>query len=164
MGTQNYQKKIDLAYIAGFLDGDGSVMLQLKKRKDTPKGLRLMFTISFCQDTRYEKPLFWIRNKLGIGYISHRKDGMTELRVNGYKSVGKILKELAPFVKFKKEQFKWILKAIKLLERSKKVTSLSLKDKQMIIKVIVNTRRKNYQSGKKTKEKLCEDLKKIVEL
>jgi len=28
------QSKTNLAYIAGFLDGDGSLMLQIKKRKD----------------------------------------------------------------------------------------------------------------------------------
>ena len=31
MGSRS---KINLSYIAGFLDGDGSLMLQIKKRKD----------------------------------------------------------------------------------------------------------------------------------
>ena len=40
--THKKVKDIDLAYIAGFLDGDGSVMVQVKKTKFNPKGWRLM--------------------------------------------------------------------------------------------------------------------------
>ena len=54
MGSQS---KIALAYIAGFLDGDGSVMLQIKKRKDGRLKRRFMCTICFYQDSRHEKPL-----------------------------------------------------------------------------------------------------------
>ncbi len=43
--TVGSRSKTDLAYIAGFLDGDGSLMLQLKKRKDTKLGWRFMCTI-----------------------------------------------------------------------------------------------------------------------
>ena len=93
MGRQIKTQKTDLAYITGFLDGDGSVMVQVKKRKDNKRGWRLMFTIAFYQDTRHEKPLFWIKKRLNIGYISRRNDGMTELRINGYERVKKILEK-----------------------------------------------------------------------
>jgi len=96
VGRQTNSKS-DLAYIAGFFDGDGSLMVQFKNRRDTPKGWRIMFTLCFYQDTRHEKPLFWIRKKLGIGYISRRNDGMTELRVNGYERAKEILGNLYPF-------------------------------------------------------------------
>src|SRR5581483_1704560 len=59
--TVGSRSSIEKAYIAGFLDGDGSIMLQIKKRSDTGRGLRFMATICFYQDTRHEKPLFWIR-------------------------------------------------------------------------------------------------------
>ena len=91
MGSRS---KVDLAYVAGFLDGDGSLMLQIKKRKDGRIGLRFMPTICLYQDTRHEKPLYWIRRKLGIGYVSRRNDGMSELRINGYDSCEKILKNM----------------------------------------------------------------------
>ena len=44
--------KTDLAYIAGFLDGDGSIMLQVKLRRDTVRAVRFMATICLYQDTR----------------------------------------------------------------------------------------------------------------
>jgi len=55
-------KTEELAYISGFLDGDGSLMLQLKKRTDNSKP-RFMITIAFYQDSRHEKPLLWIQKK-----------------------------------------------------------------------------------------------------
>lgn len=51
-------KKEEKAYIAGFLDGDGSVMLQCKPRKRVSFGFRAKTTICFYQDSRYEKGLF----------------------------------------------------------------------------------------------------------
>jgi len=54
------RSNIDLAYIAGFLDGDGSLMLQIKKRTDGKNKIRFMATICFYQDTRHCKDLFWI--------------------------------------------------------------------------------------------------------
>lgn len=79
MGSRS---EIDLAYIAGFLDGDGSLMLQLKKRSDSKRSIRFMSTICFYQDTRHKDTLDWIKGTFGIGYLSDRKDGMTELRIN----------------------------------------------------------------------------------
>ena len=64
MGRQISQT--DLAYITGFLDGDGSIIVQIKKAADRTIGWRLMFTICFYQDTRHEKPLFWIKKKVKI--------------------------------------------------------------------------------------------------
>ena len=112
MGSQS---KINLAYIAGFLDGDGSLMLQIKKRKDGKLKRRFMCTICFYQDGRHAKTLYWIKKVLGIGYVSFRNDGMTELRINGYKQVKEILQNLLPFIKFKKEQAEALYKAANLL-------------------------------------------------
>src|SRR5437773_189326 len=90
-------------------------MLQIKKRKDGKLKKRFMSTICFYQDTRHEKHLFWIREILRIGYISRRNDGMTELRINGYGQTRDILKELLPYIKFKKVQARALFTAAKLL-------------------------------------------------
>lgn len=52
---------IEKAYIAEFLDGDGSLMLQLKKRKDTTRGYRFMATICLYQDSRHDDTLYWMQ-------------------------------------------------------------------------------------------------------
>jgi len=138
------RSKIDLAYIAGFLDGDGSLMIQLKKRSDSKKGIRIMLTICFYQDTRHEKPLHWIRSVLGIGYLSRRNDGMSELRINGHDRVEKILTALSPFIRFKKKQAEILLDSAKLLKSSKDKKSL-----RKLVDNIIAIQQENYATRKK---------------
>ena len=153
MGSQS---KINLAYIAGFLDGDGSLMLQIKKRKDGIKKIRFMLTICFYQDTRHEEDLLWIRKILDIGYISRRNDGMTELRINGFMKILKILKDLSPFVRFKRQQAIFMLKAAKILTKNKKLSKLNL---VALIECILNIQNNNYATRrKKTKDELMKIL------
>lgn len=162
VGRQIKISKVDLAYIAGFLDGDGSIMFQVKKAKNRTNGKRLMFTICLYQDTRHEKPLFWMRKLLGVGYISRRNDGMTELRINGYAQVKKILESLSPYLKFKKIQAKYISLVLDILTK-KKIKQLTKREKSRIANALVTARTQTYQSGQKKMEKLQEDLKSIME-
>ena len=153
--TVGSRSKIDLAYIAGFLDGDGSLMLQIKKRKEGRKW-RFMSTICFYQDKRHEEPLFWFKEKLGIGYISRRKDNITELRINGFKQVRKILENLLPFIRFKKKQATAFLKAVTLLDENSQLSRLDLDN---LINLIIVIQRENYATkSKKTKEELMKIL------
>ena len=144
----------DSAYIAGFLDGDGSLMLQVKSRSDTKRGVRFMATICLYQDTRHEKPLYWIRERLGIGYISRRNDGMTELRINGFDQVRNILIALKPFVRFKAKQAQAMIDACTLLSR-KFIRELSKRELQKLVKLVFVIRSENYKSRSiLTKEEL----------
>lgn len=151
MGSRS---KIDLAYIAGFLDGDGSLMLQLKKRSDTKRGERFMITICLYQDTRHEKPLHWIRDVLGIGYVSRRKDGISELRINGHKRSREIISSLIPYIKFKKIQAKALLEASIILD-SGNIRKLSDEQKKKLVDLMVVIQNENYATKrKKTKAEL----------
>lgn len=151
---------INLAYIAGFLDGDGSLMFQIKRRKDSALGWRFMATICFYQNTRKDNPLHWIRDELGIGYITLRNDNITELRINGFKQIAKILKHLLPYIKFKKEQAVAMYQATKLLSQ-KRSDKLSDNDKKQLVEAIISIQNNNYATQSK-KKKL--DLEKIVGL
>ena len=145
MGRQAKLLKEEIfAYIAGFLDGDGSLMIQFKRRNDNEK-LRVMFTICLYQDTRHNKPLYWIQKQLKIGYISERKDNITELRINGYNSVGKILRILQRYIQFKKKQVSLIPKAIEILENNKCSKNTLLK----IAKISDEVAKENYFSSQR---------------
>ena len=78
-----------------------------------------MSTICFYQDTRHEKTLYWIQEALGIGYLSKRNDGMTELRINGFKQVRNILDLLLPYIRFKKLQGDALKNACEILSNTK---------------------------------------------
>ena len=145
MGSRS---KTDLAYIAGFLDGDGSLMLQIKKRKDGRSKIRFMTTICFYQDTRHAKALHWIREVLGIGYHSTRNDGMTELRINGYQQVRDILGSLLPFIRFKKIQAVALHTAAEILSDNAK-NMLESKTLKTLIDLILVIQGENYVTKKK---------------
>ncbi len=135
--------KTDAAYIAGFLDGDGSLMLQFKKRKDS-KRLRVMVTICLYQDTRHAQPLEWMKQQLQIGYLSLRNDGITELRINGFDQVRTILLRLKPYIRFKAVQVELLLEAISILQKK-----LLIKEDWLCIIDIANQMRShNYASRK----------------
>jgi len=148
------------AYIAGFLDGDGSVMLQIKKRNDSPQGIRLMATICFYQDTRHEKELLWIRSVLEIGYLTRRNDGMSELRINGYQQVHTILLLVQPFVRFKRAQVEALIQACEIL-LSGSLKKLSDGQKHMLIDIILIIQNENYATKKKRSR---EDLLQLLDL
>jgi len=113
-------KALEASYIAGFFDGDGSVRLQLQPRQNSKLGFRIRTVISFAQKTGHDESLKWIQKKLGIGYIYNRPDSMTELKIEGFESVGKILTVLKPFIHFKKKQVNLVLKALKILKENPK--------------------------------------------
>lgn len=157
MGSRS---KSDIAYIAGFLDGDGSLMLQIKKRSDTKRAIRFMVTICLYQDSRHEKPLHWIRNVLGIGYVCRRKDGISELRINGYKQVGDILLYLQPYIRFKSVQTAALLEACNIL-REGSISKLSKQQLKELANLVLVVQNENYKAHRKKDKK---ELYKILGL
>ncbi len=145
VGSQQRIAPKDLSYIAGFLDGDGSIMVQVKNRRGTPRGWRLMCTICFYQDTHHKKPLRWIRNTLGIGYLSNRNDHITELRINGFVKIQRILMSLKPYIKFKARQVELVLHILSRLE-GKRLIDLPRRDRLRIAGDIIRLRKENYKS------------------
>ncbi len=133
-------------------------MMQIKKRKDGKQKYRFMLTICFYQDLRHEQPLHWIRNELGIGYISKRNDNIGELRINGYRQVNKIIKCLLPYIRFKKNQARALYKASQILLK-KKNGKLSKKDLLNLVKAMMVIQKENYATHhKKSKDELLEML------
>ncbi len=131
-------------------------MLQLKKRADSKKGIRFMSTICFYQKTSHEKYLKWIKHILGVGYLSQRNDGMTELRINGYGSTYTILQLLVPYLRFKKVQAEVLLSSCALLNTKK---HLSENDLKFLVSNMLEIQRQNYSTRyKRSKSELYQIL------
>lgn len=127
-------------------------MLQIKKRKDGRLKKRFMATMCFYQDTRHEKDLFWIRKILGIGYISRRNDGITELRINGFRQTRDILGKLLPYVRFKKRQARALYSAARLLA-DVELRRLSERQLLTLTSLILVIQNENYVTKRKKTEK-----------
>ena len=119
-----------------------------------------MATICFYQDSRHEKSLFWIKKVLKIGFISQRNDGMTELRINGFKQTKEILKKLMPFIRFKSEQAKALYGAVSLLNQ-RETRLLNKKDLLKLVNFIMTIQKNNYVTRKK---KTKADILKVLGL
>jgi hypothetical protein len=104
--------KEELAYIAGFLDGDGCIMLQLVYRNDYKLGYQIRASIVFYQKTEYKDFLFWLKEKLSFGYIRDRNDGMSEYTIVGIEPVSMTFKKLYPYLRLKEKQVKLALEVI----------------------------------------------------
>ncbi|HKZ41302.1 MAG TPA: LAGLIDADG family homing endonuclease [Candidatus Hodarchaeales archaeon] len=106
--------KEELAYISGFLDGDGCIMLQLIYRHDYVLGYQIRASIVFYQNQKNVHFLEWVKKKLIDGYIRHRNDQMVEYTIVGTRPVMRILHLLSPYLRLKKEHAKL---ALSILER-----------------------------------------------
>ncbi len=85
---------------------------------------------------------------------------MTELRVNGYEQVARILKILLPFLKFKKRQADAMYKAARLLAREGR-KALTPSQLRKLVRWILVIQNENYVTRKKKTES---DLLKMLDL
>ena len=134
------------AYIAGFLDGDGSLMLQVKSRADTARGVRFMATICLYQDSRHSEPLVWMQEVLGCGYLSKRKDTMTELRINGFTQVKQVLIALRPYIRFKVKQTDALITACAMLEKTT-LRDMPESTLRTLVDLLFVIKQENYKSA-----------------
>jgi hypothetical protein len=114
------------AYIAGFLDGDGSIMAQLVPRKGYKLGYQIRVSIVFYQKTIHQEQLLWLKEQLGYGYIRARRDGMTEYTIVGLREVEEALKLLYPFLHLKKALAAGVLAIIAQHPSQRKMTPQEL--------------------------------------
>ena len=108
-----------LAYIAGFLDGDGSIFFQIIPRKDYKQKFQIRTSIAFYQKTEYVWILDWLKEMFGVGYIRHRKTGISDYTIVETKEVKRILLLLQPYVKLKSKQVNLGLEIISKIDNKK---------------------------------------------
>ncbi len=116
------------AYLAGLIDGDGSIMLQLKPRTHSKFGVRVKTLLVIYQDTKMKSEMEWLHQELGAGYLYERNDHISEIRIEGHQQVKRILTELKPYLRFKKNQAELILKSIKIMQKG-----IKTKDELLVV-------------------------------
>ena len=107
-------------YIAGFLDGNGSILAQIVERKDYLFHYQIRFTISFVQQTSRRHFLIQLKKDLGKGTLRDRNDGISELAIVGWQSVAPLLEQLQSLLRIKVKQANLVLKIIEQLPLTKK--------------------------------------------
>ncbi len=141
-----------LEYIAGFLDGDGSVFFQIVKTKNIHKPFRIRSSVLFSQKTSNAVILDKLQAFFGVGYIRHRKTGVSDYTVVDPVEVERILHSLQPHVVLKKEH---IQLGLKILERLKHVQDMH--DFIETCKLVDTFGQLNYSKKRTITSKVVED-------
>jgi hypothetical protein len=105
------------AYLSGLLDGDGSIIIQLKPRDDMKYRFRVKSVVIIYQDSKYHSRLVELRGLIGAGYVYRRNDRISELRVEGHMQVASLIVKLLPYLRFKHVQATLMLEALSLIRR-----------------------------------------------
>jgi hypothetical protein len=92
-----------LAYIAGFLDGDGSIFFQLIRKRDYRLGFQIRPSIAFYQKTDNEHILLWLKEQLVSGSLRRRRTGISDYTIVEAREVVRLLTALQPYVRLKQE-------------------------------------------------------------
>jgi len=109
---------LDLAYIAGFVDGDGCINAQIVRRRDYVLGFQIRVSITLFQKTTRHWFLLQIQQQFGFGTVRKRPDGVSEYSLVGVSSVKHVLLVLLPFLRLKKKQAQLVLQIIDTLSKS----------------------------------------------
>ena len=118
--TEGRRVKMDptiLAYVAGFLDGDGSIFFQLVRRTDYLFGFQVRCSIAFYQKTEKAEILEWLHGIFRKGYIRHRKTGISDYTIVEPDEVKSILLMLEAYVRLKHEQVALGVEILKKLQQ-----------------------------------------------
>ena|SRR3989344_2568982 len=129
----------DRAYIAGFLDGDGSIYVQAKKNTTYRYGYQVAPAIVFFQSAKSEKLFREFYEFLKLGLLRMRKDGVMEITVNRIADILQLIHIVKPYVRLKRKQ-------LELLERilESKGAVKNEKDFSNLLELIDGYRNLNY--------------------
>lgn len=108
-----------LAYIAGFIDGDGCINGQIIKSNDSKRKFKLQVSVVLFQKSSRRWFVNQLHNTLKMGYVRERKDGMLEYTIKALDDVKLLLTLIKPFLILKKPQANLVLEIIDLLKSIK---------------------------------------------
>ena len=123
-GLSSQQK----AYLAGFIDGDGSIYVQAKQNTSYRYGFQIAPYIVLFQSAKDRINFQNLCSLIGIGYMRERKDGILEYIINRQEAILEILSAIGPHVILKRKQVSLMLQ---ILDKKEKVA-----DKNDFIKLL----------------------------
>ena len=151
--------KLQSAYIAGFLDGDGSIYIRLKPNKDYHFGFQIAPNIVFYQSNKNWLFLKKIKNIIGAGYLRQRNDGISEYIIGDTATMKSLLKQLIPYLILKKKQAQLFVRILKKKEQIK-----NQKDFVALAKMIDKLEALNYSKKRRiTSQTVVDTFKQLYQ-
>ena len=132
------------AYLAGFLDGDGSIYVRLKPNSTYKYGFQISPYIILFQSIKEIEKFKRICALINCGYMRERNDGILEYTINRREEIIKLLKLIKPYLILKQKQADLM---IKILNQKLKVKNR--KDFNKLAELIDKFRELNYSKRRK---------------
>lgn len=101
------------AYLAGFIDGDGSIYVRLKPNSSYRYGYQIAPYIILFQSAKDENNFKKIVNLLNCGYMRRRKDGILEYTIGTQAAILELISVIKPYLILKRKQADLMEKIIK---------------------------------------------------
>ena len=136
--------QVQKAYIAGFLDGDGSIYVRLKPNSTYRYGFQIAPYIVLFQSQKDQENFEKICSLIGLGNLRIRKDGILEYIIGRSDSLRKFLEMVKPFVILKQEQ---VLLMQEILDKKEQIRDR--KDFLAVAELIDHFRDINYSKKRK---------------
>lgn len=136
--------QLQKSYLAGFLDGDGSIYAQLKPNLTYKYGFQITVNVVLFQSQKDRFQFEKICSLIGLGYLRVRKDGILEYIIGKSDAIKKFLEMTKPYVILKAKQINLMLE---ILEKKKKIKNK--KDFQFLAQLVDSFRDLNYSKKRK---------------
>lgn len=147
------------SYIAGFLDGDGSVYVKLKKNDTYKYGYQIAPYITFYQKATHIGFLEKMKKMLRVGYTRLRKDGVAEYTIGDERSLLEFAGQILPFSILKSRQLKLLSSILRLKSKTKTAKSFIVLCRKIDKFKELNYSKKRIQDAKEVSKYLIkEDL------
>ena len=137
-----------LAYLAGFIDGDGSIYVRLKPNDTYRYGFQIAPYIVLFQSAKDEVSFQKICKLLNCGYVRKRKDGILEYTIGRQEEIQDLIKVIKPYLILKRPQADLLERIFKTKAKVK-----NSKDFSRLMELINKFGELNY-SKKRIKHKL----------
>lgn len=136
--------QLQKSYLAGFLDGDGSIYAQLKQNPTYKYGFQIAAYVVLFQSQKDQFQFEKICSLIKLGYLRVRKDGILEYIIGKADAIKSFLEMVRPYVILKARQTDLMLE---ILERKGKIKDK--KDFQFLAQLIDQFRDLNYSKKRK---------------
>jgi len=139
-----YLNQLQKSYLAGFLDGDGSIYAQLKPNPTYKYGFQVAVNVALFQSQKDQSQFENVCSLIGLGYLRVRKDGILEYIIGKADAIRKFLKMVKPYVILKTRQVDLMLE---ILDKKEKV--MDDKDFRFLAQLVDSFRELNYSKKRK---------------
>lgn len=137
---------IKRAYLAGFLDGDGSIYVQSKPNPTYRFGYQIAPYIVLFQSQKDQQNFEQLCSMINLGYMRIRKDGILEYIIGKQENIIQFIRLVEPYVILKKLQINLIQEII--------IAKSNVQDKKdfaLLMKLVDTFRELNYSKNRKVR-------------